>query len=210
MIVIILSQNRSLRQVNLCLFLLNNISQKSKSLRETLSFMHILSFHSYNKLLCCNWILVLFPFYRWGMLWNLPKVTEQVCGEAGFNYTSFHYGNLVQIYYETLSLSWFRCILDNSTIWDLKWEEVRNWHLSSLSPRKHACLSFLVHRIRALRLSSPPFHGEQLPINFSQPHCSVNVSISRDIILRASRQLWLFWCCQTAWVYLSYEVFTLR
>lgn len=87
-----------------------------------------------------------------------------------------HQGNHVQICCETSPLNCFRCILDNSMIWNLRWEEASSWLLSSLRPRKRAHLSFLVSWIWALSISSLLFHSEQLSIYFSQPHCSVNVS----------------------------------
>lgn len=149
-------------------------------------------------------MLVLFSFYRGGMLQNLCKVTDQVCGEARFNYTK-----------ETLSKSAVRhyAWIASDAFWTIVWSGIWGGRRQGpdcsppFPPPKHALLSFFVSWTWALSISSLLFHSEQLPMNFPQPHCSVNVSICRDSNSRVSRQLWLFCFCQTTWFYASYEKF---
>lgn len=116
------------------------------------------------------------------MLQNLCKVTDQVCGEAGFNYLRKPCPNL------PWDIAWIasRCILDYSMIWNLRWKEAGP-DCSPPFPQEKTNTSFL---LCFLNLSIKHFlsslSGEQLPMNFPQPHCSVNVSICRDSNSRVS------------------------
>ena len=152
------------------------------------------------------------PILQMGNVMKFAQVYRSVCGEAALAILP----PPKEFWYKS-TLRHCLCIdsdvlhaISESGIWG--WEEARNWLLSPFPPENR--LSFFLCSLdihwNALEFSSLVLPSEQLPINFSQPHCSVDVSISRDIGLSASGQLWFFWYCQTAWVYLSYEIFILR